>query len=65
MLHKKDEKLELWPKTVARFFALVSYTPQRDPYIQLEPMEQHALKIVNDCLNTHIYSCLETSGTML
>jgi hypothetical protein len=25
-------------------------------------MEQHALKIVNSCLNTNIYSYLETSG---
>jgi hypothetical protein len=25
-------------------------------------MEQHALKIVNNCLNTSIYSYLETSG---
>ncbi len=25
-------------------------------------MEQHALKIVNNCLNTNIYSHLETSG---
>ncbi len=25
-------------------------------------MEQHALKIVNNCLNTNIYSYLETSG---
>jgi hypothetical protein len=25
-------------------------------------MEQHALKIVNDCLNTNIYSFLDTSG---
>ncbi len=27
-----------------------------------EPMEQHALKNVNNCLNTNIYSHLETSG---
>jgi len=25
-------------------------------------MEQHALKIVNNCLNTNIYSYLETSS---
>ncbi len=25
-------------------------------------MEQHTLKIVNNCLNTSIYSYLETSG---
>jgi hypothetical protein len=25
-------------------------------------MEQHALKIVNSCLNTNIYSYLDTSG---
>jgi hypothetical protein len=25
-------------------------------------MEQHALKIVNNCLNSNIYSYLETSG---
>jgi len=25
-------------------------------------IEQHALKNVNNCLNTNIYSCLETSG---
>ncbi len=25
-------------------------------------MEQHAFKIVNNCLNTKIYSYLETSG---
>jgi hypothetical protein len=25
-------------------------------------MEQHVLKIVNNCLNTNIYSYLETSG---
>jgi len=25
-------------------------------------MQQSALKIVNNCLNTNIYSCLETSG---
>ncbi len=25
-------------------------------------MEQHALKIVNNCLNTNIYSYLETCG---
>ncbi len=25
-------------------------------------MEQHALKIINNCLNTNIYSHLETSG---
>jgi hypothetical protein len=25
-------------------------------------MEQHALKYVNNCLNTNIYSYLETSG---
>ncbi len=25
-------------------------------------MEQHTLKIVNNCLNTNIYSYLETSG---
>ncbi len=29
------------------------------PYI---PMEQHALKIVNNCLSTNNYSSLETSG---
>ncbi len=27
-----------------------------------EKMEQHALKNVNNCLNTNIYSNLETSG---
>jgi hypothetical protein len=27
-----------------------------------ETMEQHALKNVNNCLNTNIYSYLETSG---
>jgi hypothetical protein len=26
------------------------------------PMEQHALKDENNCLNTNIYSYLETSG---
>jgi hypothetical protein len=26
------------------------------------PMEQRTLKIVNNCLNTNIYSYLETSG---
>ncbi len=26
------------------------------------PMEQHALKNVNNCLNANIYSYLETSG---
>ncbi len=26
------------------------------------PMEQHTLKNVNNCLNTNIYSYLETSG---
>jgi hypothetical protein len=26
------------------------------------PMEQHALKNVNNCLNTNIYPYLETSG---
>jgi hypothetical protein len=26
------------------------------------PMEQHALKNINNCLNTNIYSYLETSG---
>jgi hypothetical protein len=26
------------------------------------PMEQHALRSVNNCLNTNIYSYLETSG---
>jgi hypothetical protein len=26
------------------------------------PMKQHILKIVNNCLNTNIYSYLETSG---
>ncbi len=25
-------------------------------------MEKHALKIVNNCLNTNIYSYLETAG---
>ncbi len=25
-------------------------------------MEQHTLKIINNCLNTNIYSYLETSG---
>ncbi len=25
-------------------------------------MEQHALKYVNNCMNTNIYSYLETSG---
>ncbi len=25
-------------------------------------MEQHTLKIVNNCLNTNIYSFLDTSG---
>jgi hypothetical protein len=27
-----------------------------------QTMEQHGLKIVNNCLNTNIYSYLETSG---
>jgi hypothetical protein len=26
------------------------------------PMEQHSLRNVNNCLNTNIYSYLETSG---
>jgi hypothetical protein len=26
------------------------------------PMDQHALKNINNCLNTNIYSYLETSG---
>jgi hypothetical protein len=26
-------------------------------------MEQHALKSVNDCLNTNIYSYFDTSGS--
>ncbi len=30
--------------------------------IDLFSMEQHALKNVNNCLNTNIYSYLETSG---
>ena len=30
--------------------------------IQTFTMEQHALKNVNNCLNTNIYSYLETSG---
>jgi hypothetical protein len=29
---------------------------------QAAPMEQHALKNINNCLNTNIYSYLETSG---
>ncbi len=29
---------------------------------QCSLMEQHALKNVNNCLNTNIYSYLETSG---
>jgi hypothetical protein len=28
----------------------------------IEIMEQHALKNMNNCLNTNIYSYLETSG---
>jgi hypothetical protein len=34
-------------------------------YVQLNqwsPMEQHALKTVNNCLKTNIHSYLETSG---
>jgi hypothetical protein len=27
-----------------------------------ETMEQHTFENVNNCLNTNIYSCLETSG---
>ncbi len=30
--------------------------------ITFQPMEQHALKNVNNCTNTNIYSYLETSG---
>ncbi len=30
--------------------------------IEEDPMEKHALKNVNNCLNTNIYSYLETSG---
>ncbi len=30
--------------------------------LQLKTMEQRALKNVNNCLNTNIYSYLETSG---
>jgi hypothetical protein len=30
--------------------------------IEVDGMEQHALKNVNNCLNTTIYSYLETSG---
>ncbi len=63
MLHKKVENFQLWPIAVARLFALVSYTPQCDPNIQLDPMKQHALKIVNNCLNTNIDSYSVTSGT--
>jgi hypothetical protein len=33
---------------------------ERDNYQKL--MEQHTLKNVNNCLNTNIYSYLETSG---
>jgi len=29
---------------------------------KIEIMEQRAFKYVNDCLNTNIYSYLETSG---
>ncbi len=34
----------------------VSFAPHSDA------MEQHALQNVNNCLNTNIYSYLETSG---
>ena len=30
--------------------------------VSVAPMEQHALKNVNNCLNTIVYSSLETSG---
>jgi hypothetical protein len=30
--------------------------------IAVVPMEKHALKTACNCLNTNIYSCLETSG---
>ncbi len=33
-----------------------------DDFVDLQLMEQHALKNVNKCLNTNIYSYLETSG---
>ena len=31
-------------------------------YRKMSEMEQHAFKNVNNCLNTNIYSYLETSG---
>jgi len=31
-------------------------------FVTLSIMEQHALKIVDNCLNTNIYCYLETSG---
>jgi hypothetical protein len=31
-------------------------------YYDTDTMEQHTLKNVNNCLNTNIYSYLETSG---
>ncbi len=33
-----------------------------DLFIAAIPMEQHTLKNVNNCLNTNIYSYLETSS---
>jgi hypothetical protein len=36
---------------------------ERNDFLQIESlMEQHALKNLNNCLNTNIYSNLETSG---
>ncbi len=36
--------------------------PNMPPYYADHSMEQHALKNVNNCLNTNIYTYLETSG---
>jgi hypothetical protein len=40
----------------------VANTPLSFLTIRIGSMEQHALKNLNNCLNTYIYSYLETSG---
>jgi hypothetical protein len=38
------------------------FSPLSTAVFVMSAMEQHALKNVNNCLNTNIYSYLETSG---
>ncbi len=54
------ERLSFWRQNIER-----SGTQQNDSHQTTfeTVLEQHALKNVNNCLNTNIYSYLETSGS--